>query len=206
MKNLLNEIMFGKNTIVTGVIALSIVALIALGCSCNKELNLGDLGKNSNTAHTSSDNTSDTKSDTSDTHTVGSKPDASNGLIPPPDEQLQYLVRETMIDFNDAIAKADFTDFHSNICKPWQKQVTPDDMKGLFQRFIDGQASFGEISDMDASFTTRKVRKESSYKILEVNGEYPTSPTPTTFELNYLAEGSDWKLSKIKVETTIKLK
>jgi hypothetical protein len=110
-------------------------------------------------------------------------------LIPPPDDQLQYLARETMIDFNDAIQKADFEDFYSNICKPWQKQTSPEAMKQMFQSFIDGRASFGEISDMDASLTTRKISKDGSYKILAIEGEYPTSPNATTFELNYLAEG-----------------
>jgi hypothetical protein len=199
------NILFGRGNKISGLLAMGIIAAVALGCTCAKDLNLGDLGKNSesNTSRTAS-NTSTTKSDSTD-YTVGSKPDASKGLIPPDDDELQYLARQTMVDFNDAIAKADFNYFHSTICKPWQKQVSADEMKNMFQRFIDGKASFGEVSTMDATLTTRKVRKEGSYKILEVNGEYPTSPNTTSFELNYLAEGSDWKLSKIKVETTINL-
>jgi hypothetical protein len=204
MRSIISNLLFGRGNRTSGLIAFGIIALIALGCTCGKDFNLGDLGKNSsNTSRTSSDNTSDSPDSS---RTTGTKPDASEGLIPPPDEQLQYLVRETMVDFNDAIQTEDFSDFYSKICKPWQKQVTPEQMKGMFQKFIDGGASFGEVKNMDATFTTRKIKKDSGYKILEVDGEYPTTPNATTFELNYLAEGSDWKLSKIKVETTIKLK
>lgn len=199
MKKLAAKLFFGKDDRYSGLIAFGIIALIALGCTCGKNFDLGNLGKNDNTP---ASNTSDKRSD-SDSSTAGSKPDASDGLIPPPEDQLQYLVRETMLDFNDAIASADFTDFHAKLCKPWQKQVTPGGMKDLFQQFIDGNASFGEIRDMDATFTTQKITKEGQNKILEVNGEYPTSPMTTTFQLNYLAEGKDWKLSKIRVETRI---
>lgn len=201
MKNLTAKIFLGKDDKFGALIAFGIVALIALGCSCGDSFDLANVGKNENTPVSNTFAEPDSK----DT-TKGSKPDASDGLIPPPVDQLQYLVRETMLDFNDAIAEADFTNFHAKICKPWQKQVTSDGMKDLFQKFIDGKASFGEIRDMDATFTTQKIKKDGQFKILEVNGEYPTSPRTTTFQLNYLAEGKDWKLSKIRVETTINLR
>lgn len=198
MKNLLTKLFFGKDARFNGLAAFAIVGAIALGCTCNK--NFGDLAKNDSPSNTSSSNSTSTNQP--DRRSTETKPDASKGTLPP-DDQLQYLVRETMLDFNEAIDKADFTEFHSSVCKPWQKQITPDGMKGLFQKFIDGRASFGEISDMTANFTTKTTRKEGGYKLLEVNGSYPTSPNATTFELNYIAEGSDWKLSKIQVVTTI---
>jgi hypothetical protein len=200
MKQILKRVLFGRNNLANGLIAMFVVAAVALGCTCGKGLDFGNISRTSdNSANTSN-------SSPSNSATTGSKPDASAGLIPPDDDQLQYLARETMLDFNDAIQKEDFTDFHSKICKPWQKQVTPDGMKTMFRQFIDGEADFGEIRDMDAVLTLRKVKKEGSYKILEVNGEYPTTPNTTKFELNYLAEGKDWKLSKIRVETNIKLR
>lgn len=205
MKKLINEIIFGKNAKISGLIALAVVGSIALGCNCGKSFDLSNLtSENSNSSRTSSNTSGD---GTDQKRRSGeTKPDTSNGLIPPPDDQLQYLARETMLDFNDAIAKADFTDFYSNISKEWKKQITPDVMKQSFQGFIDGKASFGEISDMDATLSTRKITKQGQYRILAIDGEYPTSPRATTFELSYLAEGSEWKLFKIKVVTTVNLK
>lgn len=197
MKTLISALLFGRDARVNGLIAFAIVGAIALGCTCNKEF--GGLDKNDNSVSNSSNTSANTIPDKRAGET---KPDASKGSLPP-DEHLQYLVRETMLDFNDAVEKSDFTDFHSSVCKPWQKQVTPEGMKALFQRFIDGRASFGEIRDMTATLTTKKTRKEGGYNLLEVNGSYPTSPNPTTFELNYIGEASDWKLSKIQVFTTV---
>jgi hypothetical protein len=206
MKKIISNMIFGRGNALSGAIAFGVVALIALGCTCGKNFDLSNLGtENSNSGRTSSSNTSSNTFGDSDSkrHSDSTKPDASKGLIPPTDDQLQDMARETMLDFNDAIAKADFTDFYSTICKEWQSQTTPEGMKQMFQAFIDGRASFGEIKDMDATLSTRKVTKEGKYKTLEVDGEYATSPNPTTFELNYLAQGTEWKLSKIKVVTTI---
>jgi len=197
MNRIFNGMLFGRSTAVSGVISLSVIAAVALGCTCGKDLDLGNLGKEKENGPTVSNTSS------SNSTTIGRKPDASKGLIPPDDDELQYLVRETMLDFNDAIQREDFTEFHSKLCEPWQEQVTPDGLKNMFRQFIDGKANFGEIRNMDAKFTLRKVKKEAGYQILEVNGEYPTSPNPTTFELNYLAEGKDYNLSKIRVETTV---
>lgn len=201
MKRVISNIIWGRGNALSGVIAFGVVGLIVLGCTCGKNFDLSNLGKeNSNSSRTSTNTFGDGDSKRK---TDVEKPDASKGLIPPSDDQLQVMVRETMLDFNDAIAKDDFNDFYSKICKEWKQQTTPDGMKVMFQKFIDGRASFKEISDMNASFTTRKVSKDGQYKTLEVDGEYATSPNPTTFELNYLAEGTEWKLSKIRVVTTI---
>lgn len=198
----MNRLIFGRDNF-SFIIAFAIVALIALGCTCGKNFDLSNIGKKEdNTSRASSSPTSD---EPDSSRTEGSKPNASTGTIPS-NAELQYLVRETMLDFNDALQQADFTDFYSKICKPWQKQVTPDGMKQMFQTFIDNNVSLSGVRDVDANFSTTNIKKDSGYKILELVGEYPTSPSPTKFELNYLAEGSDWKLSKIKVETMMKLR
>ena len=202
MKKIIAKIMLGRGNALSGAIAFGVVALIALGCTCGKNFDLGNLGtENSNSGRTSSNNIF---GDPDKKKGSGTKPTVSDSLIPPADDQLQYLARETMLDFNKAIADEDFTDFYSTISSVWQKQTTPQGMKTNFQGFIDGKASFGEISDMDATLTTRQVSKEGKYKFLEVDGEYATSGNPTTFELKYLAEGKEWKLFKIKVVTTIR--
>ena len=197
MKKLASTLFFGKDAHLSGLIAFAILGAIALGCACPR--NVGNTSTDDNTAVNSS-NTS--TSNTNSTRAGETKPDASKKTVPP-DGQLQYLVRDTMLEFNEAIQKADFTDFHASVCKPWQKQTTPEGMKALFQKFIDGKADFGEISDMTATISTKKTKKEGGVTFLEVAGEYPTSPNPTTFELNYIPEGSDWKLSKIQVFTTV---
>lgn len=202
MKQLLREIVFGKNTKLNGLLALSVVSLIALGCTCGKNFDLSNIGKEDNTTRTSS-NTADNSTSTT-TKPTYTKSDASKAEMPS-DAELQDMVKGTLMDFNDAVQKADFSDFHSKICKPWQKQTTPESLKTTFQGFIDKSISIASIRSLDADFSpSPEIGREVGYKTLKLEGKYSTSPNVTKFELNYIPEGKDWKLSKIVVDTTSK--
>lgn len=197
MKKLVSEILFGRNSMVSGTIALLIISAIGLGCFCNKD-KIGSLTNSGSTSPTpaSSPSPSATKSYT--------KADASKAEIPSEDE-LQDMVKRTLLDFNAALQKEDFTDFHSTISKVWQKQTTPEKMKSNFQSFIDGEADLSSISSMKANFTSpAEITKSTGVKTLETKGDYPTSPNPSTFELKYIAEGKEWKLIGLNVRTTVK--
>lgn len=207
MKNLVNKLINGKDNRLSGAIALVVVLSIALGCNCSKSL--GDLANDSSQNNSSNSsnpfgNTSDNRSTSPSTDRADEKKPSATGGKTPTDGETQYLVRETMLEFNDAIQAADFTAFHSTISKQWQKQTTPAAMKGSFQSFIDGQADFGAIKDMTADIEKKETRKQSGFNVLDVEGEYPTSSIPTTFKLSYVAEGSEWKLFKLEVYTGIK--
>lgn len=206
MKNLINKLLFGKDRF-SGVLALIIISLIALGCTCGKDFDLANIGKEeSNTTRTAA-NTEDSNEDPFGTpatqdKTSTTKADASTGEVPS-DEQLQDLVKTTLLDFNAAVMSEDFTEFHSNICKPWQKQTTPESLKSVFQGFIDKNITIGSISSLDAEFSPEPtVGREVGFKTLKLKGKYPTSPRVTKFELNYIPEGKEWKLSKIEIDTT----
>jgi hypothetical protein len=196
MKKLMNEIMFGKNSIVSGLIALSIIMAIGLGCFCNKDkFDLSNIGSSTPTPNASA-SPSATKSYT--------KADASKSEIPS-DDEMQDIVKKTMLDFNDAILKKDFSDFHKTISKVWQKQITPDQFKESFQKLIDGEADMSSIKTMTAKFTTpSEITRSTGAKTLESKGEYPTLPLTTDFELKYIAEGKEWKLIGLKVYTNVK--
>ena len=122
----------------------------------------------------------------------------------PTDGEIQYLVRETMLGFNDALQQEDFNAFYSTISKQWQKQTSPESLKSSFQSFIDGEANFGEIRSMTAEIEDKKTRKQSGYNIFEVKGKYATSPIATTFNLKYVAESSEWRLIEIQVYTRVR--
>lgn len=206
MKKTINTIFFGKDRF-SGILALTIVALIALGCTCGKNFDLGNLDKPNNSASNSASNTasntaSNSASNTASTpRTTSDKADASTGKLPT-DEQLQNLARTTILDFNDAIQKEDFTDFRETVSKPFQKQASAEKFKEGFKDFITARVNFREVQDLDATFSeTPKVGRQSGYKTLEIKGVYDTSPRNTKFELQYIAEGSDWKLIMIRVST-----
>jgi len=199
MKNLINEILFGKNSMLSGLIALTVVMAIGMGCFCNKD-KFNNLSNTTSTPSTSPTAAASPSPSATKTYT---KADASKNEIPGNDE-MQDIIKKTLLDFNDALQQEDFTDFHKSISKYWQKQTTPDKMKGNFQGFIDGDADLSPIRSMTAEFTRGpETTRSLGMKTLEVDGKYDTGSIPTTFELKYIAEGKDWKLAGINVVTKV---
>ncbi len=204
MKTVINKLLFGRDKY-SGLLALAIVSLVALGCTCG-DIDLSNVGKEDNSNRTAANSDSGKTSDDpfGKTKPAAEKADASTGEVPS-DAALQELVKTTLLDFNSAVQTEDFTEFHSNICKPWQKQTTPESLKSVFQGFIDMNISIGSISDLEADFSPEPaIGREVGFKTLKLSGKYPTSPNVTKFELNYIPEGKEWKLSKIEVDTTQK--
>jgi hypothetical protein len=215
MKKIINKIIWGQSNKFNGLVALLIVGSFVLGCNCGKDFKLGKSGSSDSNSSTSnsgdnpfskdnpfSDKPGNTPSDKKDTNYT--KADASKKEVPS-DAEMQEIVKTTLLDFNDALQQKDFTDFHTKISKVWQRQTNPDKLKQGFQTFIDGRTDISAIESMDATFTTPPgIIKNLGYNMLNVKGEYPTSPIKTTFELQYVPEGKDWKLALIRVYAAIK--
>ncbi len=162
----------------------------------------GVIYKRNGGGSTTSSDTKKPVSDSSPTTKSGEKSDASLGEIPQGDE-LQELVQNNLVQFNDAIQAADFTDFYPTISKLWQRQSSPAKLKEMFQTGIDNKMNFGEIRTMGANFSPKPRFDDSKgFKELIVEGSYDTSPTPTRFKLKYIPEGKEWKLSGIFVDNT----
>ncbi len=198
MKNLFNRSIVKNNSVVNGMIALAIVAMIGLGCFCKKDGS--DLFKGAKDTPTPSSSVSPSPSATKEYK----KADASKYEIPSEDE-LQDIVKKTMLDFNQALLDADFTDFHGSISKYWAKQTSPEKMKNGFQNLIDGKADMSSIKSMKATFTRAgEIEREGTLRKLMVEGSYDTSGVKTEFELQYIPESKEWKLFGIRVYTGVK--
>jgi hypothetical protein len=201
-KNLMN-VLNAKNSLINGGMALIIIGVIALGCTCNDKdgFQFGD-NKDSNSAT----GTPEKKEEGNPFETPTEKKeivkaDASKGEIPS-DEELQEIVKETMMNFNDAIQRGDFSDFHKTISKVWQGQTKPKTFEDGFRSFIEKKVDISSIRDQQARFSpTPKIDTSQRLDRLMVEGTYPTSPSPTQFKLQFIPEGEDWKLFAIDVRT-----
>ncbi len=196
---MLRQILCGKSSLSNGFLALAIIGLIVLGCTCNDKT--FDFGKKDDS--NSTNKTEETPTETPKEKKEIVKSDASKGNLPE-DDELEAIVKETLLDFDKAVKKGDFTEFYENTSDPFQKSITPKGLKDKFKQFIDGNADVSKIEDLEPKYTTEpKVSKTRGVNVLEAKGEFPTSPRPTEFDLKYIPEGKEWKLISFAVYTTV---
>lgn len=199
MRRLIKELMIGKNNLLSGIIALGVVSAIALGCTCNKEFDFANLGKNEETNRNAANTETEKTPETTDRDSALS--DEPRGDVPS-EREMERLVKGTLLDFNEAVQQGDFTDFHSKISKVWKRTASPEKFNQGFNEFIEKKIDISGIKSKTAEFDPQPtVARKSGYKVLTAKGRYDTSPLPTRFELEYINEAGDWKLISIRVDT-----
>lgn len=200
MKKFLNGFVNGKSSLSNGFIALVIIGLIALGCTCPKELGLDKKDSNTSTdkkTETGDDLFGDKKSDEKE----NVKEEYSEDKVPS-DKACQELAKTALLNFNDAVSSGDFSDFHESISKTWKRSSRPATFEKAFKEFIDKKINIGSIRSTDARFSpSPEITSEKGVKSLVLIGNYDTSPRPVNFVLNFVFEGNEWKLIGIDVDT-----
>lgn len=191
MKRIINGLLFGKDAKLSGMIALSVVAVIALGCTCGKDFDLSNLGSNSNSSRTASNDAP--FGDTTD----------DSGL--PSDSALKALVNETTADFSEAISDSDFSKIYEKASMDFQSTYTQSQMEDVFKEFTKNKRVVAPIlqkaTSMEPDFSSKPyIRTEKGLSILVANGKYATKPVPTNFEYEYVKRNGDWKLLKLIVK------
>jgi len=119
---------------------------------------------------------------------------------PPPDAELKKLVRQTLLDFNDAVQTKNFTEFHARASAPLRQQVSPEKLRQAFQAFIDRRVNIASVKDLEPKFDA--APKVDADGVLTVKGAYPTRPTRTAFQLKYFQEKGEWRVLGVNVDTT----
>jgi len=191
MKNLAAKIFLGKDDKFGALIALGIVALIALGCSCGDTFDLSNLAKNDNTSRTASN----------DTPFGGTEENSEM-----PDERLlKALIKATTAEFANAISTEQFSTLYNNASSDFQATYTEEQMKNVFKPFIDKKKVVVPILakslPMEPEFSPEpSIRTEQGLSILVANGKFATKPFPTNFEYEYVKRGGQWKMLKLIVK------
>lgn len=182
MKKLIHNLIFGKD-IVSGLIALAIIASIALGCNCGKDLaNAGDGDPNATSANDAP------------------VEDADSDM--PDDRLLKALVKATTAEFANAISTEDFTKLHQNASTDFQQTYTVEQAKEIFADAIKNKRALlpvlAKLVSMDPEFSPAPyIRREQNTPILVVKGEYATKPKALGFEYEYVKRGGRFKLLKL---------
>jgi hypothetical protein len=183
MKKLINELVFGKNAKVSGLIALAVIGSIAVGCNCGKDLNLSNTSGNS------------------DNKSVAT-PDTTNDGAVPSDSVVEALVKDTIAEFADAVDSGDFSDLHRQSSTDFQATYTVDQMTTQFKSYTDKRSVvmpiLRKVASADADFSrSPSIRTEKGLKILVAQGKFPTKPMGVRFDFEYVMRGGEWKLLKL---------
>jgi hypothetical protein len=115
----------------------------------------------------------------------------------PPAAELERMVTEALLGFNEAVRTRDFTAFYGKLSDVWKKQTSPEDMQQTFQVFIDKDIDIGPIASVKPQVTPAPAVKDNG--VLVVAGHYPTQPARVRFELEYVHERAGWKLLGISL-------
>ncbi len=119
------------------------------------------------------------------------------------ESEIISLLRGTILDFNEAIQKEDFSEFlESRASKPFRQQFTPDQMASIFSTFIKRKEQISpilvQVSRTSPSYS-HKLSEVNGYVVLEIGGSFNTVPSKTYFNNQYLLEEGKWKVLKIEI-------
>lgn len=199
MKKLLENFLIGSNGKASGLIALSILLLIVLGCNC-KNLDFGKTGGNdrddrpANTSRTSNDTDPDTYRDS----------DGADGSLPS-DTAIDSLTQDTMEDFTKAIDTGDFSEIYRKSSMDFKASYTEEEMKNAFKIFTSQRNRVVPILKRTRGMkleTTKApfIRSEQGLSILVVDGKFSTKPLPVRLENEYVYREGEWQLLKLIVK------
>jgi hypothetical protein len=193
MNNFFTTLIYGKDNRLSGLLALGLVGAVALGCTCGKNFDLANAGKDNGPSNSSNP--------TSDSPFSGKD---SDGSIPSP-STLQAMVKETTSDFAQAVETGDFSEIYSKASTDFQNTYSEDQMKNVFKTFIDKKSqvlpSLSKAASTEAEFSPApSIRTEQGLPILVLNGKFPTKPNQVRFEYEYVLRGGEWKMLKLVVK------
>lgn len=115
----------------------------------------------------------------------------------PTGADLERMVAEALLGFNQAVRARDFTAFHDTLEDGWKKEITPQQLRQAFQVFIDNDVDIGPIKDVKPQLSPPAAVNDKG--VLAVAGHYPTQPSQVWFKLKYGHGGGGWKLKGIAV-------
>jgi hypothetical protein len=116
----------------------------------------------------------------------------------PSDKELKALALDSLLAFNDAIQTKSFEKFYKKISQLWQKEVTSDKLREIFQAFIDKEIDIARITNVEPVFD--RAPAVNGDGLLVIKGSYPTRPNKVSFELKYVYEDENWSLAGINVQ------
>ena len=198
---IIKQLLFGTSSKINGLIAFMIVDSVALGCTCGKNFDLANMGKDNDTNSTRPANTSYNSTRAGDDDATNADDDDTV----PSKAMVDSLVSSTTKEFASAIDSEDFSTLYGNSSKEFQSSYTEDQTKEIFKVFITSKKRVNPILEkaqtLEPDYSAPpSYRTEQGHQIIVANGKYNTKPLPTNFEYEFIENDGDWKMLKLIVK------
>lgn len=115
----------------------------------------------------------------------------------PDAKNIERLVRDTLLAFDDAIAKRSFKEFYEGVSDKWKEQLTAGQLDRAFQPYIEHQYRISGVKDLHPIFDLPPAIDADGLMI--VSGIYETKPFRTVFSMKFYYELPKWKLFGLDV-------
>jgi len=116
----------------------------------------------------------------------------------PSEEQIDVLVRKTLLELDKALDREDFSDFHGSVAEVWREHTPVVVFKRVLQPFDESDVDLASIANGKPVFEKpAKVRPDG---VLTADGKYLAPPHALDFWLHYVQEDDkQWKLISIRL-------
>lgn len=123
---------------------------------------------------------------------------SSGGAGRIPDGEAQAIVIKTLQNFNRAVQRGDFAEFHqTEIAESAKKELTPEKFNRAFAGFIASRADIRPTRDAKLKWSSKPT---IDGRFLNLSGSYPAaSGKIVNFKLQYVKETVDWDLKFIDI-------
>lgn len=116
------------------------------------------------------------------------------------DEKLFKEINDTMMAFVGALDTEDFTEFYANeVAELWKLELSQKKIEEVFQELIDNEVNVNFIENLDPIVVEKGFTNSDTY--LNIRGQYIVKAEVLAFNLQYILEDREWKVTKIEVST-----
>ncbi|HTE05415.1 MAG TPA: toll/interleukin-1 receptor domain-containing protein [Planctomycetota bacterium] len=116
----------------------------------------------------------------------------------PAENVVRELVRESLIDLDDALVSADFSDFYDSISWHWQQQISQQQLHMAFMPLMSSDVGAGDIESGRIAF--RGPPGIGPDGVLMAVGVISTDTMRAEFDARYVNEEGEWRLIGLRVQ------
>lgn len=116
----------------------------------------------------------------------------------PKKEDLDKMIKDTVVLFGQSVKKKDFGPLYASISALWKAQTTAPELQKIFQLFLDKNLDPEPPAGVAPVISQKPFIDDEARLILK--GYFPTKPYVIDYELKYIYEYPEWKLVAIKVD------